>query len=106
MEVPDRTAVAAGEDIPAETMSEPGAKRSRHAPKFEYEARASVMVVAPTVKPDGLLPPGEVVHASTLELPAADTTVMPSLNARSTADSKEALFVVPKLRLMTAGPDT
>ena len=35
MEVPDWTEVAVGDDIPAETMSEPGAKRSRHAPKFE-----------------------------------------------------------------------
>ena len=33
----------------AEVMLLPGAKRSRHVPKFENDARASVLVVAPTV---------------------------------------------------------
>ena len=106
MDVPDRVAVAVGDVVPAETIPEPGAKRSRHAPKLEYDARTSVMVVAPTVRPDALFPPGDVVHASTFELPAADTTVMPSLYARSTADSNEALLPVPKLKLITAGPET
>lgn len=94
------------EEIPADVIPEPGAKRSRQAPKLEYEARASVVVVAPTVKPDALLPPGEVVQASTFELPAADTTVIPSLYARSTALSNEALLPAPKLILITAGPET
>jgi hypothetical protein len=106
MEVPDRVADAVVDDVPAETIPEPGAKRSRHAPKLEYEARASVIVVAPTVRPDALFPPGDVVHASTFEFPAAETTVMPSLYARSTADSKDALLPAPKLILMTAGPET
>jgi len=33
----------------AEVMLDPGAKMSTHEPKFEYDARASVLVVAPTV---------------------------------------------------------
>ena len=33
----------------AEVIELPGAKISRQVPKFEYEARASVLVVAPTV---------------------------------------------------------
>ena len=33
----------------------PGAKISRHVPIFEYEARASLIVVAPTVIADGAL---------------------------------------------------
>jgi hypothetical protein len=33
----------------AEVMLEPGAKMSRHVPKFENEERASVLVVEPTV---------------------------------------------------------
>lgn len=106
MEVPDNVAEAVVEEIPAETIPDPGANRSRHAPKLEYDARASVVVVAPTVSPDALFPPGELVQASTLEFPAAETTVMPSLNARSTADSKEALLPAPKLMLMMAGPET
>ena len=49
IEVPDSTAVAVVEVYHAEVMLEPGAKTSTHEPKFEYEARASVDVVAPTV---------------------------------------------------------
>ena len=33
----------------AEVIEDPGANKSRQEPKFEYEARASVDVVAPTV---------------------------------------------------------
>ena len=79
IDVPDKVAEAVVEVMPAETIPEPGAKRSRQLPKFEYDARASVIVVAPTVSPDALFPPGEVLQASIFEFPAADTTVMPSL---------------------------
>jgi hypothetical protein len=35
MDVPLMVAVAVAEEIPAETMEEPGANRSRQSPKFE-----------------------------------------------------------------------
>ena len=37
----------------ADVIEEPGAKRSRQVPMFEYDARASVLVVAPTVRAFG-----------------------------------------------------
>ena len=89
--------------IHAESISEPGANMSRHVPKFEYDARTSVRVVAPTVNADTLLLAGDVVHASTFAFPAATTTVIPSAYARSIAEFKESLFVVPRLRFITAG---
>jgi hypothetical protein len=41
----------------AEVIPLPGAKMSRQVPKFEYEARASELVVAPTVMADGARAP-------------------------------------------------
>jgi hypothetical protein len=35
IDVPDIVAIAVVEEIPAETMPDPGANMSRHAPKFE-----------------------------------------------------------------------
>ena len=96
-------AVALLLEMPADTMFVPGAKRSRHFPKFEKLARESASFVAPTASTETLLPEGDVVHASTFELPAATTTVMPSANARSTADSSDGLWVVPRLMFITAG---
>ena len=49
MEVPEIVLVAVSEVYQEERMLLPGAKRSRTAPKFEYEARALVEVMAPTV---------------------------------------------------------
>jgi len=49
MEVPLMVFVAVSLVFQAEVMLEPGAKRSRHVPKFENEERASVLVVEPTV---------------------------------------------------------
>ena len=43
---------------------------SRQVPKFEYDARASVLVVAPTVIAAAARA-GEKLHALALELPAA-----------------------------------
>ena len=54
----------------AEVMLEPGAKMSTQVPKLENEARASVLVVAPTVIAAATRA-GEVLHALALELPAA-----------------------------------
>jgi hypothetical protein len=70
--------VADGDEMPAEMMFAPGAKRSRQFPKFEKGARASDSFDAPTVSAEALLPAGDVAHASAVELPAATTTVIPS----------------------------
>ena len=51
----------------------PGAKTSTTEPKFENEARASEMVLAPTVIAEGARA-GEVLAALTLSLPAATVT--------------------------------
>jgi hypothetical protein len=78
IDVPDKIWVELELVCHADLMSDPGANRSRHEPKFEYDARASVRVVAPTVNADTLLLAGDVVQASTFAFPAATTTVMPS----------------------------
>ena len=49
IDVPDNTAVAVVDVYQAEVMLEPGANTSTHEPKFEYDARESDEVVAPTV---------------------------------------------------------
>ena len=54
----------------AEVMLAPGANRSRHEPKFENDARASLDVVAPTVFAAATRA-GEELHALAFELPAA-----------------------------------
>jgi len=54
----------------AEVMLDPGAKISRHVPKFEKDERASVFVVEPTVMAAAARA-GEELHASALSLPAA-----------------------------------
>ena len=51
-------------------MLEPGAKMSTQVPKFENEARASVLVVAPTVIAAATRA-GEALHAFGVPLPAA-----------------------------------
>jgi hypothetical protein len=95
--------VAVSDEYQADLIDAPGANRSRQRPKFENEARASVMVVAPTVSADVVALAGESVHASTFVLPAATTTVMPSAKARSTAELTDGLNAPPRLRFMTAG---
>jgi hypothetical protein len=54
----------------ADVMLEPGAKMSRHVPKFENEERASLLVVEPTVFAAAARA-GEELHAFAFELPAA-----------------------------------
>jgi hypothetical protein len=49
MDVPLMVFVALLLFFQAEVMPEPGAKMSRQLPKFDHDARASVLVVAPTV---------------------------------------------------------
>ncbi len=53
MDVPLIVLVAVVPVYQAEVMELPGAKMSRQLPKFEKEARASVLLVAPTVIAEG-----------------------------------------------------
>ena len=70
MLVPLNDAVCVSLPLYVEMMPEPGAKMSRQAPKFEYEARASFDPVAPTVNAEATRA-GDCVHASALLLPPA-----------------------------------
>ena len=74
IEVPLNVARAVFEVIQADTMLEPGAKISRHVPKFENEERASVVVVEPTVIALAARA-GDELHALVLLLPAATAIV-------------------------------
>ena len=67
--MPESVAVAVFDVYHAEVMEEPGAKMSRHGPKFENEARASVVVVAPTVMAAATRA-GEKLQALVFEPPA------------------------------------
>ena len=57
-------------------MPEPGAKMSRHVPKFENDERLSVFVVAPTVIALAARA-GETLQAFWFSLPAATANVTP-----------------------------
>ena len=81
IDVPEMLLVADALVLQADVMLVPGAKMSRQLPKFEYDARASVLVVAPTVSAVATRA-GDDVQASTFELPAATTTVTPSAITR------------------------
>ena len=88
---------------PLAVVSPPGAKTSMHEPMFEYDARLSVFVVAPTVIADAASA-GLVVHASLLLLPAATTYVTPDATDALTASSMlDTTTLVPRLMFATAG---
>src|SRR4051794_24499772 len=70
IEVPLMVLVAVSAVFHAEVMSTPGAKMSVQVPKFEKEARASVLVVALTVIASGTRA-GVKLQASLLALPEA-----------------------------------
>src|SRR5262245_45497287 len=70
IEVPLIVFVAVSLVIQAEVMLTPGAKMSRQVPKFENEARWSLISVAPTVMAAATRA-GEELHAFALLLPAA-----------------------------------
>ena len=99
MEVPEIVIVADGDPIQPPVIPAPGAKISTQLPKFENPARASTLVVAPTVIAVGALA-GERVHASFDSLPAAATTVMPAFVRRKIASlmAEEALPPIERLR--------
>ena len=79
----------------AEVMEDPGANRSTHVPKLEYDARASVLVVAPTVRAAGSAA-GEERQASALLFPAATANTTPALTAFATAWFKAELNPPPR----------
>src|SRR5689334_15112675 len=86
----------------AEVTLTPGAKMSTQVPKLENEARASVFMVAPTVRASGVRA-GEVPQASALSLPAATPKTTPAATARRTASSSDWLAGPPRLMFATAG---
>ena len=88
-----------------EVMLLPGAKMSRQVPKFEKDARASVVVVAPTVLAAATRA-GEVVQASVFELPAAMAYETPELIELLTAVSSAELAPPPRLMFATERPAT
>ena len=102
IDVPLRVRMMVSPVCDAEAMPTPGAKRSRHEPQFEKEARASFDPVAPTVSALGSLA-GDALQASAFELPAATTNTTPSATPRAMAAFKMVDFAPPKLRLATAG---
>ena len=77
-------AVAVLLPIQSEVTPTPGALMSTQDPKFENDAKESVIVVAPTVIADGSLA-GEKVQALTLLLPAAIAYVTPDATELATA---------------------
>ena len=102
IEVPLSVAVAVLELNQAERMPEPGAKISRHVPKFEKDERASVLVVEPVVIAFAARA-GEELHAFALLLPAATATATPALLKLFTAVSTALEAPPPKLMFATAG---
>ena len=102
IEVPLMVAVAVLLEMPADVMDEPGAKISKHVPQLEYDARASVLVVAPTVMPSAVRD-GELLQASAFSLPAARPYTTPALIELRTAVSSADDTPPPKLMLATAG---
>ena len=86
IEVPLNVAVPVLLLCEADTMLEPGPNKSRQGPKFEYDARASLLSVAPTVNTVGSAA-GEVLQALALSLPAATATATLASTRRRTASS-------------------
>src|SRR6185295_13353663 len=102
IEVPLNVAVAVSELNHEDRIPEPGAKRSKHVPKFENEDRASVVVVEPTVMAFAARA-GDELQAFALLLPAATAMVTPELDRLLTAVSSADEAPPPRLMLATAG---
>ena len=99
--MPETVTLADGDPIHPPVIPAPGAKISTQLPKLENDARASRIVVAPTVIADGALA-GDRVHASVDSFPAAATTVIPALVRRRIASLIEVDAAPPIERLRTA----
>jgi len=85
-----------------ERIPEPGAKMSRHVPKFENDERASLVVVEPTVMALAARA-GDCVQASVLLLPAATAIGTPEFARLLTAVSSALEAPPPRLIFATAG---
>ena len=83
-------------------IPEPGAKISKHVPKFENDERASLVVVEPTVMAFAARA-GEELHALALLLPAATAIGTPEFAKLFTAVSSALEAPPPRLMLATAG---
>ena len=70
IDVPLMVFVAVALVFHADVMPTPGALMSTQEPKFENDARASLVAVAPTVSAAGVRA-GDVLHALALSFPAA-----------------------------------
>src|SRR6185369_14716740 len=102
IEVPLNVAVVVSELNQDDKIPEPGAKMWRHTPKLENDARASLVVVAPTVIAFAARA-GDVLHASALLLPAATAIGTPELARLLTAVSRALEAPPPRLMFATAG---
>ena len=100
--MPLKVAVAVFDVYQAERIPEPGAKMSRHVPKFEKEERASDVVVEPVVIAFTARA-GEELQALVLLLPAATAIVTPALLKLLTAVSSAVEMPPPRLMFATAG---
>src|SRR5688572_3193411 len=96
IDVPLKVAVPVLLAFDADVMAEPGANRSTQVPKFENDARASVLVEAPAVRARGTRA-GEPLQALALELPAATANVTPAVMALLTALSRAVEAPPPRL---------
>src|SRR5437899_6578240 len=83
-------------------MYTPGPKMSTHVPKFENDARVSLLSVAATVMAAATRA-GDVVQASVLLVPAAMQNVTPALIAPLAESSSACDAPPPRDMLATAG---
>src|SRR5258708_23547742 len=88
--------------IQADVMLTPGPRMCTQLPKFENDAKASLMSVAPTVIDVDALD-GELLHASAELLPAAMAYVTPAAVDRSPAALSVDEKPPPRLMLAAAG---
>src|SRR5687768_5555973 len=102
IDVPLKVAVAVFDVYHADRIPEPGAKISRHVPKFEKDERASLVVVEPTVMALAARA-GDELHALALLLPAATAIVTFALCRLFTAVSRALEAPPPRLMFATAG---
>ena len=102
IEVPLIVRVAVVEPIQADKIPEPGAKRSKHEPKFENDERESVVVVEPTVIAFAARA-GDELQALALLLPAATAIATPEFERLFTAVSRALEAPPPRLMFATAG---
>jgi hypothetical protein len=104
IDVPEIVFVAVFDVRQEEVMLTPGARISTPAPKFENEANASLLSVAPTVIASATRA-GDAVEASADEFPAAIAYTTPSAIERRTASSRAVDVPPPSDILATAGPE-